>query len=169
MPEKLGPGRQIVSQDNPSGVSRIGGQAGTQAPDPTPTPGQKRGSRAGSTTHTLPAEYARPHYLTPASALLPVGGDNAPSGSWVLSNVTIGPGGQRYGNFTFQDEPAACRSLRPGPKEPACLAAHGFHVLITYQPAGRFWAFQGIEAGIFLVLAAALIAVTFRLVLARDA
>ena len=41
--------------------------------------------------------------------------------------------------------------------------------LISYQPAGRFWAFQGIEAGILLVLAAALIAVTFRLVLARDA
>jgi hypothetical protein len=49
------------------------------------------------------------------------------------------------------------------------MTAHGFHDLITYQPAGRFWAFQGIEAGIFLVLAAALIAVAFRLVLARDA
>ena len=36
----LGPGRQIVSQDSPDGVSRIGGQAGTQAPDPTPVPGQ---------------------------------------------------------------------------------------------------------------------------------
>jgi hypothetical protein len=117
----------------------------------------------------LITEYARPHYLTPASALLPVGGDNEPVGSWILSNVTIGPGGQRYGNFTFQDEPAACRSLASGLKEPSCIAAHGYHILITYQPAGRFWAFQGIEAGIFFVLAAALIAVTFRLVLARDA
>jgi len=27
--QNLGPGRQIVSQDSPSGVSRIGGQAGT--------------------------------------------------------------------------------------------------------------------------------------------
>ena len=57
VPENLGPGRQIVSQDSPSGVSRIGGQAGTQAPDPTPTPPQNHGSRAGSTVHTLPAEY----------------------------------------------------------------------------------------------------------------
>jgi hypothetical protein len=32
----LGPGRQIVSQDNHNGGSRIAGQAGTQAPDPTP-------------------------------------------------------------------------------------------------------------------------------------
>src|SRR6266699_2533313 len=56
----LGPGRQIVSQDNPNGVSRIGGQAGTQASDPRPIPRQNRGSRAGagSATHILPAESA---------------------------------------------------------------------------------------------------------------
>ena len=48
---------QIVSQDSPDGVSRIGGQAGTQAPDPTPVSSQNRGSRAGSTIHTLPADY----------------------------------------------------------------------------------------------------------------
>src|SRR6266702_2152848 len=41
------------------GVSRIEGQAGTQAPDPTPAPPQNRGSRAGSTIHSLPAEYFR--------------------------------------------------------------------------------------------------------------
>src|SRR5580704_13786256 len=56
VPENLGPGRQIVSQDSPSGVSRIGGQAGTQAPDPTPAPSPNHGSRAGSTIHSLPAE-----------------------------------------------------------------------------------------------------------------
>ena len=55
----LGPGRQIVSQDSPDGVSRIGGQAGTQAPDPTPVSSQNRGSRAGSTIHSLPADSAR--------------------------------------------------------------------------------------------------------------
>ena len=117
----------------------------------------------------LIAEYARPHYLTAASRLVPSGPANGPSGSWVLSSVVAGPGGQRYGSFTFQDIPAACRGQGPKPSPPSCMTAHGFHVLITYQPAGRFWAFQGIEAGIFLVLAAALIAVTFRLVLARDA
>jgi hypothetical protein len=118
----------------------------------------------------LIAEYARPHYLTPVSRLLPFGpgSGGVPAGSWVLSSVVTGPGGQRYGDFTFQDVPAACRGLGPKPS-PSCMTAHGFHELISYQPAGRFWAFQGIEAGIFLVLAAALIAVTFRLVLARDA
>ena len=55
----LGPGRQIVSQDSPYGVSRIGGQAGTQAPDATPLFSQDQGSRAGSTIHSLPAESER--------------------------------------------------------------------------------------------------------------
>src|ERR1019366_3158155 len=68
VPEKLGPGRQIVSQDSPSGVSRFGGQAGTQVSDLTPTPPQNHGSRAGSTTHILPAEYARPGVRSSASA-----------------------------------------------------------------------------------------------------
>ena len=31
----------------------------------------------------------------------------------------------------------------------SCMAAHGFHAQTIYQPATRFWAFQGIEAGIF--------------------
>ena len=57
--KNLGPGRQIVSQDSPSGVSRFGGQAGTQASDLTPAPGQNHGSRAGSTTHSLPADSGR--------------------------------------------------------------------------------------------------------------
>ncbi len=49
------------------------------------------------------------------------------------------------------------------------MAAHGFHQLTTFQPAYRFWAFQGIEAAIFVVLAAALIGFTSRRVLSRDA
>src|SRR5436190_16273447 len=55
----LGPGRRIVSRTAREGVSRFAGQAGTQAPDPTPVLSQDRGSRAGSTIHILPAEYER--------------------------------------------------------------------------------------------------------------
>src|SRR5947208_17100601 len=52
----LGPGRRIVRRTAREGVSRFAGQAGTQAPDPTPVLSQDRGSRAGSTIHILPAE-----------------------------------------------------------------------------------------------------------------
>src|SRR5713101_6990462 len=57
--KNLGPGRQIVSRTARDGVSRFGGQAGTQATDPTPVPPQNQGSRAGSTIYILPS----PHHL----------------------------------------------------------------------------------------------------------
>jgi hypothetical protein len=49
------------------------------------------------------------------------------------------------------------------------LSQGGSRGLITYQPASRYWAFQGIETGIFVILAAALIAITAIVVLRRDA
>ena len=39
----------------------------------------------------------------------------------------------------------------------ACLNAHHIYNLAIYQPANRFWLFQGIEAAIFTGLAATLI------------
>jgi hypothetical protein len=42
-----------------------------------------------------------------------------------------------------------------------------YHVVAQYQPLSRFWAFQWIETGIFLGVAAALIAATFVLVRRR--
>ena len=51
----------------------------------------------------------------------------------------------------------------------ACLGAHGYRASVTYQPASRFWAFQSIETGIFVALAAALIALAAFVLLRRDA
>ena len=44
-----------------------------------------------------------------------------------------------------------------------------FHGFVTYQPAGRYWTFQGIETGIFVALAAILLTVTAVVLLRRDA
>lgn len=49
------------------------------------------------------------------------------------------------------------------------MQAHGWRGIATYQPASRYWSFQGIETAIYVVLAAALIAVTFVIVRRRDA
>jgi hypothetical protein len=46
---------------------------------------------------------------------------------------------------------------------PSALA--GVYSLFQYQPASRFWLFQGIEAGLFVVLAALLFALAYRLVM----
>jgi ABC-type transport system involved in multi-copper enzyme maturation permease subunit len=57
---------------------------------------------------------------------------------------------------------AACAS-------PGCLAALGWHNHITYLPASRFWPVQGVESGIFLVLALALAIYTYWSVTTREA
>ena len=78
--------------------------------------------------------------------------------------------------------PAACQQLIPasasGPAGPSnatlnavygCLQKAGYRQFISYQPISRYWAFQGIETGIYLAVAAALIAITFYAVRRRDA
>jgi hypothetical protein len=44
-------------------------------------------------------------------------------------------------------------------------ALNGVYVLQEYQPGSRFWLFQGIEAALFVVLALALFALAYRLVM----
>ena len=75
--------------------------------------------------------------------------------------------------------PASCQKLlNAGPATKfggslnavfSCMQAHGWRGFATYQPASRYWSFQGIETGIYVLLAAALIAVTFAIVRRRDA
>ncbi len=118
--------------------------------------------------------YVRPHYLTPISKLIPLSGpkSNGPMGSWTISSGIQGPHGHFYGNsFDLNDVPKACGTTFPrgGSISNSCMAAHGFHQLITYQPDSRFWAFQGIEAAGFIVMAIALIGFAFWRVLSRDA
>ena len=58
----------------------------------------------------------------------------------------------------------------PNNPTPSCTQALSrFRGFLTYQPADRFWTFQGIETGIFLALAFALVAVTAVTLLRRDA
>jgi hypothetical protein len=41
-----------------------------------------------------------------------------------------------------------------------CIASHGWKEYVSYQPADRFWTFQAIETGIYVVLAVGLLALT---------
>jgi hypothetical protein len=129
----------------------------------------------------------RAHYLTAVTTTFsflhrPV----LPAGSyWLVSSGVVSRAGQVANNLgnsgpgisfggvrvPIASMPSTCRDLvfTSPLKFGSCLAAHGYRAMITYQPAGRYWAFQGIETGIFVVLAAALIAVTAIVVLRRDA
>jgi hypothetical protein len=129
----------------------------------------------------------RSHYLTALTRTYSFLHPPAlPTGSyWMVSGGVVGPGSQAVSSQThggpgvsfggvpvpISSMPSACRVLvfQSPLKFGSCLAAHGYRAFITYQPASRYWAFQGIETGIFAVLAAVLIAVTAIVVLRRDA
>jgi hypothetical protein len=81
----------------------------------------------------------------------------------------VSPAGHIYDPVSPAGIPAACHAAFFNNTALSCLAAHGFRRLVTYQPAGRYWTFQAIEGGIFVVLAAGLVTVSYLAVLRRDA
>jgi hypothetical protein len=119
----------------------------------------------------LTSAVLRPHYMTPVTVYYSPANGITPAGSYLqVSQGVIGPNGQPPvagpGSVPWQGFPipAPCvpAFASGGPKAvPSCLTAHGYQGYLTYQPASRLWAFQGIEAGIYLVLAAALLGVAF--------
>ena len=128
------------------------------------------------------ALLARPHYMSAVTVTYNVLRGYTPKGAyWQLSSGILGPNGQPlplpnngnyYEGIPVNYLPASCNQTSRGvfTPPPSCTQAVAhFHGFLTYQPADRYWTFQGIETGIFLVLAAALIAVTAVVLLRRDA
>jgi hypothetical protein len=86
-----------------------------------------------------------------SNARMTITGAVSRPGAWIVSNQTLTAAGRPFTG----PAPRAClaRSYQ------SCVAAVGrLHLreLIAYQPAGRYWAFQWLETGIFLALALAL-------------
>jgi hypothetical protein len=125
--------------------------------------------------------WLRPHYMSAVTVFYKVTSGFTPPGSyWQLASGVLGPNGlpidqNTNGNAVYGVPanylPASCTQVSRGAftPPPSCVqAVSHFRGFLTYQPADRYWTFQGIEAGIFLVLAAALIAVTAAVLLRRD-
>ena len=130
------------------------------------------------------AYYLRPHYLHALTLTQSLASTLTPKGaSWQLTTGIVNASGAAVpqpGSGAFlglgpvslsvSAVPAACRGLIANGQPQrmvSCLSAHGLRQYMTYQPAGHYWPFQFIETGIFLALAAALIAVTLFLVVRR--
>ena len=128
----------------------------------------------------LPVEFTlRPRYL-PAARLWGVPFTDArplPRDAWQLGQDAVAPGGHTVltGAQFDQVQHTAGTALRAGSYSPSdyvaalnqWLAAHGYTQVFTYQPAGRFWVFQGIEGALCLVLALVATAIAWRLALRR--
>ena len=139
--------------------------------------------------------WVRPHFISAVTTYFPLGRAAPVTGSfWQLAAGYVGADGRPIGipqstngqvlgtaagGIPVSSLPAPCQALAGGgnaPLSPAvhdavlsCAQAHHIRGYLTYQPAGRYWAFQGIETGIFVLLAAALLAVTFAVLSRRDA
>ena len=121
----------------------------------------------------LTAQWLRLHYMIPVTVYYNLAGNWSPTGAYLgVSQGIVGPNGQaplaagRGASFNGISVPAGCAQSN---NIQSCLAAHGYRGYLSYQPASRFWAFQGIETGIFVALAAILLAVTFWVLKRRDA
>ena len=124
--------------------------------------------------------WLRVHYLPAVTTIYSVTQNLTLKGAtWQLAQGTVLPGGQFTTNlsvgpghiisgFSGPGVPAACPTSQMNATL-TCMAHLGYRSFTTYQPGYRFWPFQFIETGIFLALAAALIAVTFLIVRRRDA
>jgi hypothetical protein len=118
----------------------------------------------------------RPHYQAPVritwdalaaapqAALTKFG-----AGDWIISQGNVDAAGHAVaGNDPVwrsclgPPPPGGGDKIAIGGKDVvnSCLHDHGILNAIVYQPAHRFWLFQGIETGIFLFLALALFALT---------
>jgi hypothetical protein len=90
----------------------------------------------------------------------------------VTGTVQPNVGVMYFDGVPVSNLPAACQAAASGTNPNAanpCLASAHIQQYITYQPASRYWTFQGIETGVYVLLAAALIAATIVIIRRRDA
>lgn len=113
----------------------------------------------------------RPHYMPPLSVSYPVGYDQQPApvlNGYEVSEKIVDAAGRLVSDhhgYTFPNPVMAadCPNL-PNLATPdqlsACASHAGLHFVAYYQPADRYWLFQGIESAIFLAVTVALLGLT---------
>jgi hypothetical protein len=108
------------------------------------------------------AKFARPHYLPShherASGLSP----NTHARDWVLNNSLVDAVGRHIS--VAREDLAIVHAQHARIDAQEYLLSLGWRRAVSFQPAERFWEFQGIEAAIFLALAAAILLATVRVV-----
>jgi hypothetical protein len=116
----------------------------------------------------LVSVYVRPHFAGVVSKTYALAANaSPPSGSWTVSQNIVDPSGHTSNGPIAV--PSGCRALldRRGPE--ACLGKLGYHTVVRFHPPSQYWRFQWTEAGLYLVLAAALVAFAFVHTLRHDA
>ena len=109
----------------------------------------------------------RPHYLPLEHQR--VAGTTAVSHArdWIVDNALVDDIGRRI--TTGREDLAIVHARRAGIDPQEYLLSLGWRRELSYQPAGRFWSFQAIEAGIFVGLAILLAIATIAILRRRPA
>jgi hypothetical protein len=113
--------------------------------------------------------FVREHYMSPLRAVIPLTESSyVESGSrdWVISSEVVDGAGHVLGGEVDLGSVLAERcpdlisfgEVAERADFLSCVDRIGLVTAETYHPDERFWIFQGIEAGIFLALAAMLVA-----------
>ncbi len=107
--------------------------------------------------------YLRPHYQAARVANVPFDQPVPTGGGWTLTQNLAFNGHVVSGALRLPSQCVAAGNPRQ------CLASLGYRYVVTYQPANRYWTFQFIEAGLFVLLAAILVTVALVTVRRHDA
>ncbi len=88
-------------------------------------------------------------------------------GSWLFSYQLVEPSGHVLSQSDINRVGETIRTSGGSESMSSYFHTHGILATVLYQPADRYWLFQGIEAAIFLTVAVALLALTVGLVRQR--
>jgi hypothetical protein len=110
----------------------------------------------------LVADFVRPHFMAPLHRVIAATATNGLPGDWVLSNTLVDGGNRRI--TAAREDLAVLHAQQAGIDPHTYIVTLGWRRIVSYQPAGRFWTFQLLEAGLFAALAVALVLVALRLV-----
>jgi hypothetical protein len=111
--------------------------------------------------------FARPHYRTPVRVLSPLSKDQRmQQGALNISSMLYAHGHAVTGPVAVS---RTCAGASSRAEMNRCMASSGYQLRTVFQPANRYWTFQWIEFGIFVALAAVLLAVGVVVLRRRDA
>ena len=109
----------------------------------------------------------RPYYLSPLHRVASGATPNTHARDWIFDDKLVDSVGRRI--TSAREDLAVVHAQHAGIDAHQYLASLGWRRLITFQPADRFWTFQGIETAIFLTLALAAVAAAVLLLRRRTA
>jgi hypothetical protein len=113
-------------------------------------------------TRLLVLTFLRPTFMAPHHrTALPTEASRR-VGDWVLSDTLVDAGGRQIS--AAREDLAILHAQTANIDPHTYLVLLGWKRIISYQPAGRFWTFQIFEAGLFVALSAAVVALTLWLV-----